>query len=99
MTAKKKATNREELAEMSLDTANEALLCLNQAIKSDELPIRDLNSIVATCSKIYREIRNEIAAEEKRNLAEQKAEVEEQKEEMFGETMKNLLQDINSAGK
>lgn len=91
----RKATNREELAEVSLGIANEALNALDMAIRSQDCSIRDLNSIVSTCSKIYREIRTEVQAE-----AKKLADVEEdQKEQEFGDAISQLLVEISETGK
>jgi regulator of protease activity HflC (stomatin/prohibitin superfamily) len=90
-----KPQNKEELASTALEVATEALNALDMSIKSQDCSIRDLNSILSTCSKVYREIKNDIAAEQKATQVEE----EENKEEVLGQTIQKLLSDVNQAGK
>jgi hypothetical protein len=90
-----KPQNKEELASTALEVATEALNALDMSIKSQDCSIRDLNSILSTCSKVYREIKNDIAAEQKAAQVEE----EENEEEVLGQTIQKLLSDVNQAGK
>jgi hypothetical protein len=87
----KKLANKQDLADQALYVAGEALSVMRSAIDAEDCSLRDLNTILATCSKVYREVMNDIAKE----MEAEASEKESSKEEVFGNTINALLEKVS----
>lgn len=94
----KKATNRQELADTTLNIASEAIHALDYAIKQGELSVRDLNAIATSMGKLHRDLVSDLKAEEKEAVQEKTEGSEGAEAKKFGATIENLLKGVKEAG-
>ncbi|ATW62786.1 hypothetical protein SCBWM1_gp102 [Synechococcus phage S-CBWM1] len=86
----KRPSNKQELADVSLEIASDALHSLHMAIKTGECSVRDLNTIAANCAKIHRDAMADIAAEAKGKEDEER----DPEKSSFNKAVESLLNEV-----